>query len=79
MSVYYRLEVAFPLNPKTMKEDTEKVENIVGRPCSDAGAGFGARDVGWVFQLYVPTKVCADKLRAAGYTDVSITKYDDKK
>lgn len=67
MSKYWRVDTSWPLQSAD-DLDTDKVEKIVGRDCSDAGAGFGMRDVGFVFTDKAEAGAALKKLLDAGYT-----------
>ena len=73
--MYWRLDVDFPLNTKTMVKDTEAVEKIVGKRASDAGTmlGTGLRDVGWVFDDETDANNACKKLKDAGYNSATVT------
>lgn len=77
---YYRLEVSYALGTlrtDSMVTEDAKIEKIVGLPRSDSGAGFGMRDIGWVFELKTPAEVSRDKLVKAGYHMTRVTEHDD--
>jgi hypothetical protein len=80
MAKYYRLEVSYALGTlrtNTMTKEDDKIEKIVGLPRSDSGAGFGMRDLGWVFELKTPAEVIRDKLVKAGYHMTRVTEYEE--
>lgn len=77
MTKYYHLNVSYPLpaNSKEIEKEDAKIEKIVGRESSDSGAGFGQRDIGWVFEFKTAADVTAEKLRAERY-DVTVIEHD---
>lgn len=74
---YWVVEVSFPLDSATMIAETKKVQEIVDRPPSGAGAGFGMRDVDWTCDTKAEATRIADKLRKAGYTRVHVNDFED--
>lgn len=71
---YYRLDVSYPFDGDFTHD--ERIAKLVGLPYTDAGAGFGWRDLGWRFELHAPAETIAERLRAAGYKAV-VTEYDE--
>lgn len=65
---YLRLDCSWPLNEGGLNRDAEVIK-LVGRSPSDSGAGFGERDIGWVYELEQREQCLADfrKLGEAGY------------
>jgi hypothetical protein len=45
----YLLLVSFPLNVDTIREETDRLIELVGKKPTSSGAGFGMRDVDFAF------------------------------
>jgi len=79
MTTYYRLDVSYGLSiarSTNLHSEDQKIIKIVGMRPDDSGAGFGMRDLGWVFELRTPATVIRDKLLAAGYNTARVSEHE---
>jgi hypothetical protein len=72
----YVLLVSFPLNILTLKEETDRVIELVGRKPTGSGAGFGMRDVDFDFDTSEERAAARQRLTASG-GNYTISQYDD--
>lgn len=69
---YWRVSASWPANKGL---DTSEAEKAVGLPISDAGMGFGLRDVGWTFSDHDEATDAMIKLHGAGFS-AAIAEYE---
>lgn len=71
----WRLDASFIIKDGNLGSETIRAEHVVGKNLSDAGTlvGSGKRDMGWHFDNEKDALAAAEKLKAAGFSDVEVT------
>lgn len=68
----YRVNLIYQLNSDMCDS---KAEEIVGRKCSDSGAGFGERDMAWNYQTRKDAVAAWERLVKQTHCDCSIERF----